>query len=312
MSTITRRFAPTIAAALTLAALTLPVNVPAATAQPALTIFSVSDATTRLSSAEASLTTAGARVANLQADIAELSLAISHAEALQPQTPVDGLVQVLKAYAAPFSDSLMADTEKTLDAGLQLDSLRDRRTEATATLDVAAAEAHARSEAVNAAIADLQTAKQIEAERVGAEKAAKAAQRAALAAKVGILPVAGPNSYIDSWGFARSGGRQHKGTDIMAKRGTPVVAVKDGVVRVSTNSLGGLCVYLTADDGTEYYYAHLDTVVRSSGRVDAGQKIATVGNSGNAAGGPTHVHFEVHPGGGSPVDPYPILQKMVV
>ncbi|MDP2300509.1 MAG: M23 family metallopeptidase, partial [Actinomycetota bacterium] len=110
--------------------------------------------------------------------------------------------------------------------------------------------------------------------------------------------------------YARCGGRRHKGTDIMAATGTPVVAVHDGVVTSKTSSLGGLTVWLTSEDGTRYYYAHLDTVVVSVGPVVAGHVLGTVGSTGNASASAPHLHFEIHRPGA--VNPYPMLRQMVV
>lgn len=311
MSCIKRRIAPTIVAALTLAALAFPANATAAVAQPA-TILSVSDATVRLSSAEAAAATAQQRVADIQARIAELSLAIADAESMQPQSLGDGIKLMIKAYVAPFSQTYMRQTQVTLAADERLQSLRTQHAAALADLEAAADVAHARAGTVSSAITALEAARQAETERVTAERLKAAAQRAARAAAYGIFPVDGANTYIDSWGFARSGGRSHKGADIMAKAGTPVVAVKDGSVRVRNNRLGGLCIYLTADDGTEYYYAHLASATRRSGTVKAGEKIGKVGSSGNASASAPHLHFEVHPGAGSPVNPFPYLKKMIL
>ena len=124
-------------------------------------------------------------------------------------------------------------------------------------------------------------------------------------------PVAAPNSFIDSWGYPRSGGRTHEGTDIMAASGAPVVAITDG--RITFEGYGtsaGKWLILSGDDGNSYWYMHNRENLVSGGRVRAGEQIATVGDTGNAIGGPPHVHFEYHPGGGGPVNPYPLLSKV--
>ncbi len=124
-------------------------------------------------------------------------------------------------------------------------------------------------------------------------------------------PVQGNTSFIDSWGFPRSGGRKHKGVDMFAARNTPLVAVVDGRVKLSSNSLGGWTVHLYADNGTVYYYAHLDsqsTEIRSGQRVSKGTVVGYVGNSGNARYTSPHVHFEIRPGGRA-VNPYPTVRS---
>ena len=123
-------------------------------------------------------------------------------------------------------------------------------------------------------------------------------------------PVAGRRSFSDTWGDARSGGRHHQGTDIMAAYGTPEVAVIAGTIRTAYSSAGGTSLYLEGVDGDEYFYAHNSRNVASSGeRVAAGEVIAYVGTSGNAPDNAPHVHFERHPGGGSAVNPYAFLVR---
>jgi len=140
-------------------------------------------------------------------------------------------------------------------------------------------------------------------------QAAEAARlRAEQIAACGLFPVAGACEYIDSWGFARSGGRSHKGTDIMAAAGTPVVAVKDGTLTSGSSGLGGITLWLETADGTRYYYAHLQSIAIGSGAVAAGQVIGYVGSTGNASASAPHLHFEIHRP--NAVNPYSELQQM--
>ena len=123
-----------------------------------------------------------------------------------------------------------------------------------------------------------------------------------------VCPVAGRSRFINDFGAPRSGGRGHEGIDMLAPRGTPVVATVSGVVERHDQPRGGVAFYLRGDDGLTYYGAHMATSVRGDGRVKVGQIIGTVGNSGNAAGGPTHLHFEVINRAG-PKNPHALLTR---
>lgn len=121
-----------------------------------------------------------------------------------------------------------------------------------------------------------------------------------------VCPVAGTTAFADTWGAPRPGDRRHLGVDFISRRGTPLVAVVSGVATSGQNSLGGNVVYLAGDDGHRYYYAHLDRWGQL-GRVAAGSVIGYLGDTGNAVGIP-HLHFEIRPGGGPNVNPYPTVR----
>lgn len=167
-------------------------------------------------------------------------------------------------------------------------------------------------------------------EQAAAAAAARAAGRAAGSTSTFFLPGTGPDtgpafigasgacpvgavhSFTDTWGAPRSGGRSHQGTDVFAPYGSPAYAVVDGVIdKWSNGGLGGIALWLRGDDGSRYYYAHNAANVAPAGsRVKAGQLIAYVGTTGNAETTPPHIHFQAHPGGGAPRNPYPWLAAL--
>jgi murein DD-endopeptidase MepM/ murein hydrolase activator NlpD len=123
-------------------------------------------------------------------------------------------------------------------------------------------------------------------------------------------PVAGPVSFVDSWGAPRSG-HTHQGVDMMANYGTPLVAIASGTPSyVAYDGSGGNMIFLDGDDGNSYWYMHNQENFVSVGQhVEVGEQIGTVGDTGNAAGTP-HLHFEFHPGGGSAINPYPLVSSL--
>jgi murein DD-endopeptidase MepM/ murein hydrolase activator NlpD len=118
-------------------------------------------------------------------------------------------------------------------------------------------------------------------------------------------PVAGAR-FMNDWGFPRANTGFHEGNDMMARRGTPIVAPVSGTVSFVTGSIGGKQFKLVGTDGTLYRGSHMDSF-GTPGAVSAGDVIGTVGDTGDARGGPTHLHFEIHPGGGVAVNPYDAL-----
>ncbi len=123
-----------------------------------------------------------------------------------------------------------------------------------------------------------------------------------------VCPVQGTSAYGDTWGAPRSGGRRHQGVDMLAPTGTPLQAVIGGFASHRSNRLGGITISLQGDNGNRYYYAHLAGYEGLGGRVEQGQIIGYVGDTGNATGVP-HLHFEIRPNGGVPMNPYPSVRS---
>jgi len=131
--------------------------------------------------------------------------------------------------------------------------------------------------------------------------------------RMAAAPTQGPCWFSDSWGDARPGGRRHVGADVFTLSRAYVYAVADGRLTMrkwaQPGNISGNAWRLTADDGTAYFYAHLFDFapdLRVGSRVEAGQIIGWVGATGNTDA--EHLHFEIRPGGGGPIDPHPTLR----
>lgn len=222
--------------------------------------------------------------------------------ALEPGSDDDASVL---AYAATPLQALELEQPAVVERE-QARASRSRRIEQqeaarAAAQAKAAAEAKAKAEAAAKAKAEA-------AAKAKAKASSNSMSAPAAASRIsGRCPV--PNaSFTDTWGAPRSGGRSHKGTDLMAPYGSPIYAVANGTVRGAYSSAGGISLYLDADNGETYFYAHNSKNLVTSGRVQAGDLIARVGSTGNA-GGTNHLHFEREVGGRS-VNPYAFLRNI--
>jgi murein DD-endopeptidase MepM/ murein hydrolase activator NlpD len=212
-------------------------------------------------------------------------------------------------------DALTSETERlrggVLEARDELRELQGQMEVRAEELESARNRAAIARDQLSGRCAELKA--QYDAEQA-ARAAAEAARRRGAAGGAGaipgfICPVAGPVSFINDWGFPRSGGRTHKGTDMFAPRGTPLVAVLDGTVSFGSGSLGGKTVHLRAANGLRFYYAHLDAWapgISSGQRVSKGTVIGYVGDTGNARGGSPHLHFGITTN--QSVNPYPTVK----
>ena len=128
-----------------------------------------------------------------------------------------------------------------------------------------------------------------------------------------VCPVAGAVAFSNTWGASRSGGRNHKGVDMMAVTGTPLVAIESGgIYLLGRHARGGIQIYLLGASGDMHYYAHLDRYadgLTAGQRVSAGQTIGYVGSTGNATA--PHLHLQWRPRGyGDWQNPFPLVNKL--
>lgn len=243
-------------------------------------------------------------------DLAELTAELEYATRIS-----DSDTDLFIRYSR-IADELRVVRDEVAERAEELANVEESLDEETARLQERFVEAQDDYEALKKELA-AQAAREARAEAAVAVPAAAPAAPAVpppapdLPKGSMTCPVDGPHSFIDSWGYPRSGGRTHEGTDIMAASGTPVVAITDGTITYSGyGSSAGYWIVLTGDDGHGYWYMHNTENLVSGGHVKVGQQIATVGNTGNASGGAPHVHFEYHPGGGGPVNPYSMLRGL--
>jgi murein DD-endopeptidase MepM/ murein hydrolase activator NlpD len=260
----------------------------------------------------------------------DLASLIERVEALDQIAKDDqALFAKVEGYLEESKENKALLEQKKAQQADEVKQLKSLQEDATAKLQAATAE----YQSVKGEIAALQSeiqradaraAAAAAARRAAALRARAAAARASSGSSSGggggqvlpglfVFPVRGTHSYVDSWGAARSGGRTHKGTDIMAPRGTPLVACVNGTITkvvLYDTGLGGRTINLTGANGTVYYYAHCNSIasgITAGKHVSAGTVIGTVGNSGNARTGPTHCHFAIIVGGVY-INPYPTLR----
>jgi murein DD-endopeptidase MepM/ murein hydrolase activator NlpD len=304
----------------------------AAESQAAELETQAADAQRRIDEAEAALGALRVRLRQTAID-AYVGAGSSPADAivmgddLNRQAQAQALVDLVTQSDADAIDEYRVASEEASIARADLDAALGAQREAVDQLEQ-------RRAALQSELARLE---ELERQRLAAEEAARqaaaqeAARQAALAAARGggtgrppsvaapstpivtgsgfICPVQGAVSFVDSWGAPRSGGRRHQGVDMMSPEGTPTVAPVSGTVSHRGNSLGGMSWYVDGDDGNLYYGTHLSAYANEgAGHVSAGTVIGYVGHTGNASANAPHLHFEIRPGGGSAVNPYPTVR----
>lgn len=211
--------------------------------------------------------------------------------------------EMLSQVSLGDSDAFIALTRSRAELAKLEGELVEQRSEMSASLEALKAENERQQAMFDAISADYESLQD--------RLAPSAPSPARIRATGGMVcPVGGPTSFADTWGAPRSGGRSHQGVDMMASYGTPLVAIVSGTITYAAyDGSGGNMIFLSGDDGNAYWYLHNQENFVTGGRVTAGQTIASVGDTGNAAGTP-HVHFEYHPGGGGPVNPYPLVASI--
>ncbi len=295
------------------------------------------DAVNRFEAIEVRIGDAERAIATNQETVARLSvLARDRAVTAYTQRGVDtGLIDLGRPLDRLRRQKMLEqanakDNSAIAQLGVATDALTDLERELR-TLRVDARESRERlaveQTALDGQLREAQTALAAFEERIRREEAARQQrERALLAAQQAanqkstsgkdytgayvstglVCPLPGA-SFIDSWGFPRATTGWHRGVDLMAPRGAPNRAVVSGEAQMMSGSTSGLGVYLRGDDGNLYYYFHFEAYAGGSRRVQQGEVIGYTGNTGDASGGATHTHFEILPGGGPAVNPYPTV-----
>jgi murein DD-endopeptidase MepM/ murein hydrolase activator NlpD len=193
--------------------------------------------------------------------------------------------------------------QQDADAKAERDRIAREAAKAKAEKERKVREAKAKAEKERLAKEKAEKERKAKAEK---ERKAREAEAKRLA-KMWKLPT---SNFRITAGYGQSGtnwSNLHTGLDFAAPTGTPAKAIHGGTVtQAGWSGSYGYRVVLTLDDGTEIWYCHLSSITKYSGKVASGEQVGRVGTSGNSTG--PHLHVEVRPGGGDPVNPLPWLR----
>jgi murein DD-endopeptidase MepM/ murein hydrolase activator NlpD len=275
---------------------------------------------TRLAEAQDAATLARAKITILQHELAlsrkDLSDRVAAAFMAGGAMPVGAILTADSVQDATdrleYAQSVVqSDADLATEVAVQVEELRreeailqravDREEAAAADLQAQRDQLAERVDDLNSLVSDLKAELDAEQQR---ELGLSGSVTVTGSGAIQTCPVAGPNSFVDSFGWPRPGGRVHQGIDLIAAYGTPVVAVAPGSARTASNTLGGNAVVVQHTSGDWTYYAHLSSF-GTMGAVSAGTVIGYVGSTGDT--NVNHLHFEYHPNGGAAVDPYSAL-----
>lgn len=270
---------------------------------------------------EARTAGAQARLDALRASVREVAVRrfinadASQMSSLDPDINTQARADALSRYATQGNQDAVDDYTAASDdlarATEQLNEKKDAQRDAVTTLQKRRAALEQEFRRLQALEAERQAAERRRREaaaRSSRSVSIRSAPTGPIAHGAFVCPVQGPVAFSDTWGAPRSGGRAHKGVDMLAPRGTPVVAPVSGTVSHRGNSVGGLSFHLQGDNGHYYYGTHLASYANvGAGHVQGGTVIGYVGDTGNARGTP-HLHFEIHPNGGAAVNPTPTVR----
>ena len=234
------------------------------------------------------------------------------------QAELDALQRENAAAIDALASSQAEIDKQLIDLAALRDRLKDEEVKRAYEAQLAEqrkAEERAAAEAAAKLLAEQTAAAQVAVRGAGSANLNSAVSASPVAAAAPPIttgtswhcPINGLNAFGDTWGAPRPGGRRHLGVDMMSPSGTPIVAVVAGSTRNHTSERGGNLVTLVGVDGNRYFYGHLSAYEGGSRSVSAGEVIGYVGKTGQTNA--NHLHFEIHPGGGAPVNPYPTVRQ---